>query len=116
MAQYPTSDMSEVSLAYMELTVQQPSSVCQLKEEIPGGAVSYQQDAYLCITAAFWEDQVCYEFIVDEYTCKGSSEFEKLFADGESYRLSLDAKFKDRDYIIYIYLGGEVVYTKQYMS
>lgn len=115
-AQYPTSDMSEVSLAYMELTVQQPSSVCQLKVEIPGGAVSYQQDAYLCITAAFWEDQVCYEFIVDEYTCKDSSEFEKLFADGESYRLSLDAKFKDRDYIIYIYLGGEVVYTKQYMS
>ncbi len=115
-AQYPTSDMIEISLAYMELTVQQPSSVCQLQVEIPGGAVSYHQDAYMCITAAFWDDQICYEFIVDEYTCKDSLEFEKLFADGESYRMSLDTKFKDMDYTIYIYLNGEVVYTKQYMS
>ena len=115
-AQYPTSDMIEVSLAYMELTVQQPSSVCQLQVEIPDGAVSCHQDAYMCITAAFWDDQICYEFIVNEYTCKDSLEFEKLFADGESYRMSLDTKFKDMDYTIYIYLNGEVVYTKQYMS
>ena len=63
---------------------------------------------------------MCVGLVVPSFAAGSSQtaslEFEKLFADGESYRMSLDTKFKDMDYTIYIYLNGEVVYTKQYMS
>ena len=48
--------------------------------------------------------------------CKDEAEFDKIFSGEQTYRLNLDAKFRDQNYTLYIYLDGEVVYTKQYMS
>lgn len=115
-AQYPTSDMSDVSFRGIELTVQQPSSVYTWCGTIPADAAAYQEGAYLQVTAAFWLDNVRYEFIAFEMACKDEAEFDKIFSGEQTYRLNLDAKFRDQNYTLYIYLDGEVVYTKQYMS
>lgn len=115
-AQYPTSDMSDVSFREIELTVQQPSSVYTWRGTIPADAAEYREGAYLQVTAAFWVDNVRYEFIAFEMTCKDETEFSKTFSREQTYRLSLDTKFRDQNYTLYIYLDGEVVYTKQYMS
>ena len=115
-AQYPTSEMSEVSLDYIELTVQQPSQVYRLQVSIEQNAVTYHNNSYIGVTAVFFVDGVEYEFVLDECTCKNEAEFSEYFSTQRNYRLGIDKRFEGQDYTIYIYLDGEVVYTKQYIS